>query len=137
MLVGLYSSLPQSGKSTVKTIFVNNGFIPLSFASAVKESLSVVLSGLGIESPERYLWGDWKDKVIPGMYCTGGYLMSTYATEFMRNTIANDVWVKILLNKVQPGKNYVVDDLRFYNEYEICDARVYAHLHRKNMVEVY
>lgn len=124
MIVGLYSSLPQSGKTTVKDAFVRAGFTPLSFASPVKESLFVVLSGLGVEAPERYLWGDWKHKVIPGMYCTGGFLMSAYATSFMRDTISQDIWVNILLQKIQNGINYVVDDLRFPNEFAIMDYTV-------------
>jgi hypothetical protein len=124
MLVGIYSSQPQSGKSTVKAVFTEHGFIEESFATPVKESLLVVLRSLRVIEPKRYLWGDWKHKVIPGLGVTGGYLMSTYATDYMRNSINKDVWRNALESRLKFGKSFVVDDLRFPNEYIIFDYTI-------------
>lgn len=119
MIVGLYSDYPQSGKSTVKDTFVAAGFKHLSFAQPVKESLEVVLIHLGISAKDvrDYLYGDKKGNTIPQLNCTGGYLMSHYATTFFREMICNDVWLEALQRKVTRTGLYVVDDLRFYNEY--------------------
>lgn len=124
MIVGIYSPVPQSGKSTVSKLFVEAGFERLSFAEPVKQSLEPVLTGLQIPDYKEYLYGSMKDEIIPVLGVTGGVLMSTYATNFMRNTIHPDTWLNILLNKVEPGKDYVVDDLRFPNEFAIFDITI-------------
>lgn len=127
MKVGIYSSVPQSGKSTVSKVFKENGFLRVSFAEPVKNSLYVVLEALEIKNPEDYLWGDKKDKGIPGLGVTGGKLMSTYATDFMRDTIHEDVWVncaKKFIATVGRNKNWVCDDLRFANEFEMFDYTI-------------
>lgn len=117
MIVGLYSNVPQSGKSTVGRVFQNAGYKKLSFATPVKQSLKVVLEALGVIEPDAYLWGEKKDIVIPELGVTGGYLMSSYATTYMRDMIDEDIWLDALKRHVVPGLNYVIDDLRFYNEY--------------------
>lgn len=117
-IVGIYADYPQSGKSTAKEVFVDAGYKELSFATSVKESLSVVLSDLGIWSGDvhEYLYGDWKNEIIPELDCTGGYLMSRYAM-FMREAFSQDIWLNTLKNRIYPGERYVIDDLRFLNEY--------------------
>ena len=117
MIVGIYSNLPQSGKSTVSNQFKLRGYQPLSFATPVKQSLNVVLSALGIQDSHEYLWGDKKDEIIPGLDVTGGYLMSAYASDFFREMINEDVWLNILARNYTPYRNTVVDDMRFPNEH--------------------
>lgn len=117
MLVAIYSSQPQSGKSEVAQVFLDAGFERLSFADAVKNSLLVVLQGLGTLEPESYLWDERKDQIIPQLGVTGGYLMSSYATNFFRE-IDEDVWLRIVKLQYIPSKRYVLDDLRFANEYK-------------------
>ena len=124
MIVGLYSSVPQSGKSTVKNIFVERGFKALSLAEPVKQNLLTFLQSLDVEQPERYLYSDWKTKVIPELGCTGGYFMSTYATDFMRDMINPEIWLNILLRKINHDNHYIVDDMRFPNEYNAFDCRI-------------
>lgn len=124
MLVGIYSSSPQSGKSTVRKLFQKSGFVYESFAKPVKENLEFILDNLHVDEYDtsRYLYGDWKDKVIPELGCTGGYLMSHYAMG-MRD-INEDIWLKMLLKRLNPKQNYVIDDLRFPNEYNIFDITI-------------
>lgn len=129
MKVGIYSSVPQSGKSTVSRVFQENGFHRVSFAEPVKNSLYVVLEALEIKDAEEYLWGDKKDKGIPGLGITGGMLMSKYATDFVRDTVHKDVWVnaaKKFIASVGSRKNWVCDDLRFENEFELFDCTIHV-----------
>ena len=125
MIVGIYSDHPQSGKTTVKDIFVEHGFVPLSLADPVKESLLVVLESLGVDAPRAYLWGDRKEEIIPELGVTGGFLMSNYATGFFRDTINKDVWLNCLMPKIEDNVDYVVDDLRFENEYHSFDCAIH------------
>lgn len=117
-IVGIYADYPQSGKTTAKRVFHAAGYEELAFATSVKESLEVVLSGLGVRFQDayEYLYGEWKGEIIPELNCTGGYLMSQYAM-FMRETFSEDIWLNTLKNRVISGKRYIIDDLRFINEY--------------------
>lgn len=124
MIVGLYSTVPQSGKSTVAREFILAGYEKLSLASPVKEALHLLLVQYGILDASDYLWDEKKDQIIPGVGVTGGYLMSTFATDYMRRVINEDFWLDILLRKTHPNKNYIVDDMRFPNEYEAFDVRI-------------
>lgn len=124
MIVGLYSTVPQSGKSTVAREFILAGYQKLSLASPVKESLHLLLVQYGVLDANEYLWGEKKDKIIPGVGVTGGYLMSTFATDYMRKYISEDFWLDILLRKVRPGVDYIVDDMRFPNEYAAFDVKI-------------
>jgi hypothetical protein len=128
MKIGIYSSVPQSGKSTVSKVFQENGFLRVSFAEPVKNSLYVVLEALEIKDAQDYLWGDKKDKGIPGLGITGGMLMSKYAT-FMRNDIDVDIWLnagKKFVTSVGSRKNWVCDDLRNENEFAYFDYTIHV-----------
>lgn len=125
MIVGLYSSVPQSGKSTVARTFLLAGFYGYSLADPVKKTLQTFLTEAGVQNPHQYLWGGKKDEVIPEIGVTGGFLMSTFASDYIRNTVNENIWLDILLKKTtDPNKNYIVDDMRFPNEYDAVDVRV-------------
>jgi hypothetical protein len=96
----------------------------LSLAEPVKRCLHTFLLECGISNGNEYLWGDKKEEVIPGIGVTGGYLMSSFATDYMRNMIKEDVWLSALLRHVKPGHRYIVDDMRFSNEYAAFDIKV-------------
>lgn len=125
MIVGLYSSVPRSGKSEVSKLFVLAGYTKLSLASPVKNCLYGLLCDMGLtRDAHEYIWGDRKDDVIPGMGVTGGYLMSSFATNYVREQINKDLWLNILLRHVKSGQKYIVDDMRFPNEYAAFDVRI-------------
>ena len=123
MKFAIYSPYPQSGKSTVGNILESYGLTRLSLATPVKESLLVVLTALGTKNPESYLWGENKDKIIPELNVTGGYLMSTYATNFFRDTIYTNIWLDCFKRKVDGLDNWFVDDMRFENEYKYLKSQ--------------
>lgn len=116
MLVGIYAPQPQAGKGTAAKVFYANGWRRLSIATPVKASMLVVLNALGVQQPKRYLWGDLKDTPIPALGITGGALLSKYAV-FMRG-LYGDIWLDPIRRAYNPQYNYVIDDLRFPNEYD-------------------
>lgn len=116
MNIALYSATMQAGKSTVAEYLVNQHyFIQIKFARILKNMLAVFLVNF-VDDPWQYLEGDKKEVVIPEINVTARYLMQTLGTEWGR-FINLDTWVIATLNNLDPNKNYVIDDLRFENEY--------------------
>lgn len=123
-LIGFYSREPQSGKSTVSDYFMKGGlFARESFAYSVKIACLSVLNDLHVSEPVGYLWGAKKDSIIPELGKTGGHFMSTYAM-FMRNTYGDNIWLDTVLNRIDWDANYIIDDMRFPNEFAILDYTI-------------
>ena len=126
-LIALYSSSMQSGKSTVaETLQLSRGYKLVKFADPFKTFIKDLLIAGGAPPPaaERMVEdGTLKEKPIPGL---GGVtvrrMLQTLGSEWGRDQIDSDLWVKLLARKVQEcfdcGVSVVVDDLRFPNEYE-------------------
>lgn len=123
MIIGIYSPYPHSGKSTVKDFLIQidreNGnrfnFKHGSFAAKVKESLALLFENADFDITP-YLYGNMKSELIPGLNVTGGQLMSRYAM-WWRSEDSN-IWVDLFINNNNVVfSNYVVDDMRFENEY--------------------
>ena len=118
MIIGLYSSRPQCGKSTVaQYLAAHRGFKVLSFATPFKRMLEVLVRAAG------YHPSVLENKTEPLARLGGATprrLMQTLGTEWGRTQIASDIWVSILVHRinVRNGDNFVVDDMRFPNEYE-------------------
>ena len=126
-IIAVYSDQPQSGKSTFMNFDCNLPVVSVSFASPVKQTLSGFLYELDINMDRQldYLYGDKKGEKIPELGVTAGYLMSTFATDYMREMINPDVWLDIAKKKVKEfdvafhGNVIItIDDLRFPNEWE-------------------
>lgn len=119
MIIGLYSDNPQSGKTTVAEILMST--LPNAsvkhFATPVKKTLLTLLTQLHVDNPHDYLLGDKKADIIPELGVTGGYLMSTFATDYMRS-INPDVWLNALVVLDDPDALTIIDDLRFPNEFQ-------------------
>jgi dephospho-CoA kinase len=108
----------QSGKTTgAKHLVETQKYTRLRVADGLKRMLKV---GLGIE--ERYIDGDMKNapcEQLCGM--TARHAMITLGTEWGRNLIHPDLWVKCIDTQMREmiyrgyGK-FVIDDIRFLNE---------------------
>jgi len=74
-----------------------------------------MLVATGIE-PEWLL--ERKDEIIPWLGVTGRHLMQTAGTEWGRNLVHPDFWVRLAQRRIQtqPDKRIVFDDVRFDNE---------------------
>lgn len=122
-IIGLYSSAPQSGKTTTADELQAKGFVVVSFASPLKRMLTIFLSsaGYGQEQIEGMLF-DHKEERIPEFGVSARHLMQTLGSEWGRDCIHPDVWVRVWKNNVRRwldgGVSVVVDDVRFANEWQ-------------------
>jgi hypothetical protein len=104
------------GKSTIAQTLVDRGLAQrVRFAGPLKDGL--VAMGLSREQVD----GSEKETPTP-LLCgrTPRYAMQKMGTEFGRDMIGPDVWVRLAMHRVDEllvsGVNVVIDDLRFDNE---------------------
>lgn len=118
-LIGLYSSRPQSGKSTVADIlFQHYGYSERRFAGPLKAMLRTVLDRAGLSAHRIHqIETVAKERPIEEF---GGksyrHLAQTLGTEWGRNCVDKDLWVHLTLPHL-PLSRTVIDDVRFYNEF--------------------
>jgi hypothetical protein len=124
MIIGL-SGFINSGKDTVAKYLVrNHGFTKLSFASTLKDMVSVVFGW-----PRNLLEGDteesrvfretpdyfWSSKL--GHSVTPRWVLQYMGTEVMRNYFCQSIWCDALENKIRSfSGDVVITDVRFLNE---------------------
>ena len=120
-LIGLYSPAPQSGKTTIATQLITDGYMQVSFAAPLKSLVHELLCLLGHENraATSYVYA-YKEQQIPGIRCSARHLMQTLGTEWGRQCVHPDVWVMIASKRIRDlhaaGYSVVVDDCRFPNE---------------------
>jgi hypothetical protein len=115
MIVGL-AGRARSGKDTVANILrVERRFVQLSFAAPMRRFVANLL-GCHVadleqikEDPHELLGGK-----------TPRFAMQTLGTEWGRDTIAGDLWIRCCLaaarREAQCGHDVVISDVRFENE---------------------
>jgi hypothetical protein len=115
-IIGLYSTAPQSGKSTVAQVISDEiAAEVLPMAGPLK---AVVHSFL------EAAWIDWrnlrKEDVVEPFGVTLRSLYQTLGTEWGRECVHPDVWLHVwkrqASGRVLDGTPVVVDDVRFPNE---------------------
>jgi hypothetical protein len=111
------TGLAGSGKTTAaKRMVEHHGFTRVRFAGPLK----AMLAALGLSPAE--IDGDRKEvpcELLGGR--TPRWAMQTLGTEWGRDLIADDLWIrawKTAVAKTLPGSCIVVDDCRFPNEFE-------------------
>lgn len=118
-----------SGKDTVAEIIAGsgNGFVKRSFATPLKN----MLKALGLN--DEQLDGDLKEVVDERFGHTPRYMMQTLGTEWARNTIDPEIWVKAVFYTLE---SYVVlSDVRFDNEAEMVrDKGLLIHMVGRNKI---
>ena len=124
MIVGLLGFI-GSGKNAAGEILAERGFVPLSFASSLKDATSAIF---GWDRP--LLEGDanesriFRETVDPfwtkkfGYDITPRIILQQFGTEVCRNHLLSSVWVDSLERKILQHKNVVITDMRFENEIE-------------------
>jgi hypothetical protein len=100
------------------------GFVRVKFADPLKNMLRTMLRGMGHidEDVERMIEGDLKEVEIPELGVTPRYLMITLGTEWGRNTVREDIWIRLWRAAAEMHENVVADDVRFPNEVEAIRA---------------
>lgn len=117
-IIGLYSSVPQSGKSTVaRHLRLQHGYQPLPFAQPLRSMLTPLLETLGLTDHQvaYYLHQD-KSATIPALGCNARHLLQTLGTDWGRQLVAPDLWVKAWAAQAVTAPLVVADDVRFRNE---------------------
>lgn len=124
-LIALYSSGPSCGKTEVARLLAEqHGFTVVKLAKTLKSMVTVMLHDLGIPLGElhRYIEGDLKEVVIPQLGVSPRYLFQTLGTEWGRQLVHKKVWTTIAVARCKAeldrGRDVVVDDMRFPNEFE-------------------
>lgn len=103
-----------SGKSTAADYLIrHHGYERVKFAGPLKDMMRAI--GLGDEQIE----GGEKEEPN-NLLCgkTPRYAMQTLGTEWGRNCMGDDFWVKLWRSRAAQHSRVVVDDLRFPNEAE-------------------
>jgi hypothetical protein len=116
MMIGIVGSGVRSGKSTAANA-IGGTIAPM--AATFKRMLAVLLRDCHIsdERIHEYLYGALKEDIIPELGVSGRYLMQTLGTDWGRNTVDEDLWIKVWVLKNQHTQGTVVcDDVRFQNE---------------------
>ena len=111
------------GKSTIAQALVDRGLAQrVRFAGPLKDGL--VAMGLSREQVDGAL------KETPSHLLCGAtprHAMQTLGTEWGRNMIGPDVWVRLTMHRVDDllasGVNVIIDDVRFDNEAEAIRER--------------
>lgn len=115
-----------AGKDTVANIIT--GYAPLNACSyAMAEPLRYMLDALLNVYCEPFwtAWTDqnWKNSLIPKLGVTPRYLMQTLGTEWGRDLISKNIWVRIAEDNIDSFLEYcslvVVSDIRFANEFDM------------------
>jgi len=132
MIIGI-CGFQSAGKDTIAEYLINNhGYQKLSFASALKDIVSVLfgwprdkLEGLTKEDREwREQVDPWWSRSLKMPQLTPRYVLQYFGTYLFRNHWHPDIWVKAVENKIieisskhiTSEAKIVVTDCRFENE---------------------
>lgn len=128
-LIGLYSSTPGCGKTTVAVMLTDQGWTIAPFAAPLKRMASSLLADAGYSRSEvAVILSKEKARplsLIPGKP-TGRYLLQTLGTAWGRELIHQNLWIKLWEDTVKRclngGESVVCDDVRTEAEAEAIRA---------------
>jgi hypothetical protein len=106
-----------------------HGFVAPHIARPLKRMLGTLLDEIGYDpvTIARYVDGDLKRSVIPGLGITATEAQQTLGTEWGRNCVRPDLWLSVWLAKaeriVADGGRVVQESVRYANEAEALRAR--------------
>lgn len=116
IVVGLVG-IKGSGKTSAAKVFERYGFERKSFAKPLKD-LACQMFNL---TPEQVQDEKLKEVPLPEWNnLTPRKILQHLGTEGFRH-LDPDFWVKYLVNSLEKGKKYVIDDVRFLNEVEAIE----------------
>lgn len=121
-LIGLYSPVPQSGKSTVASYLASqHNFERHTFAGPLKRMAVELMNSAGLTSEQiGYYMEQGKEDPLPSpIGVSFRYLCQTLGRDWGRNLISDDLWTGITMAGASATDgNVVIEDVRFPNEYK-------------------
>lgn len=112
-IIGL-TGAARSGKDTVALYLDGHfGFSRLALATPLKQGIEAMF-GL-----PQSMWSDEKKELeIPGLGVSPRRMAQTLGTEWGRNTLGEDIWLKVLERRIDELQvdQVVITDVRFANE---------------------
>lgn len=114
------SGFAQSGKTTAANYIEKvYGYERVHIATTLRSMLAVLLQTLGYSQADvtDILEGSRKDGwIIPELGCTSRHLQITIGTEWGRQLVCDDIWVKTWMASLEPASLSMNDSVRFPNE---------------------
>jgi len=126
MIIGLYSPVPQSGKSMLTSFLEHHfHFQPLAIADPIKRLVRHLLLQCKIEANVAdQLMEAAKETPIPKLGNKSvRELCQSLGKDWGRDLVGEDLWLNILMSNLHPDHAYVIDGLRFPNEYQAIKER--------------
>ena len=140
LLIGL-TGRARSGKSTAAQHLVGTYLLEqYAFADPLRDGLMAIFN----LDPTDFE-GDRKEQPLGWLDCSPRQLMQSMGTEWARNTVHPDVWVKLaeqnldyMSNALGAVLGFVVSDVRFENEADLIRRRggTVIHILRPNALAV-
>lgn len=141
LLIGL-TGPARCGKSTAQSIIADRfGLARMNFADPLKDGLGPML---GLD--ERHLSGELKEHPLPWLGKSPRELMQTLGTEWGRELVANDLWVRVARQRLaqledaegEAFQGAVFSDVRFPQEADFIRRHggTVIHLYRPGTAEV-
>lgn len=132
-LIGI-TGKARSGKDTLANILVNSyGYKRYAFADPLKK-VGEILFGWNEEHSD----GQLKENIDPVFGISPRQFYQTFGTDFARQTISDDIWIKILKKSLIKNKNVVISDVRFDNEAEfvLSNGGIILHIEREDRTKL-
>jgi len=104
-----------AGKDTAADYLVKRfAFKRFAFADAIRDGIKAIFGLTDAELNDRIL----KEKEIPWIGRSPRYLAQRLGTEFGRNQVQDDIWIRVLSERVRRSQwhQVVISDVRFENE---------------------
>jgi hypothetical protein len=129
MIIFGLCGLQGAGKDTAADYFVKKGFISLSFASLLKDVVSILfemdremLEGKTSDArKKREIVDEWWSKRLGIPNFTPRYALQFIGTDLFRNHFNDDFWLICVEKKILKYSKVIITDARFCNEIEMIE----------------
>lgn len=113
MIIGFTGRIGHGKTTAANHVVVKYGAERFSFAAPLKAMLKDIY---GLSEEQLYGTQEQKATVDPRHGKSPRELMQFLGTEVCRKHLGEDVWANAAISKLEEGKLYVCDDVRFPNE---------------------